>query len=212
MKTENPSNLPAQTSGSAGQSIVMNHTYWAVAVGLIPIPFVDVAGVTALQLEMIKQLCKQYGIDFNEVQSKSLIGTQIAAAASNFLARLGTSALKSLPLVGSAVGSASTAVLSGASTYALGQVFLNHLDGGGTLANFDLSSVKKLYEEKVEEGKEYAKQMAEKAKESMKEEKQKAADKLKEMKEKVEKKLIPEAEYENLLAKIWGMFLKKEKE
>jgi thiamine pyrophosphate-dependent acetolactate synthase large subunit-like protein len=44
-------------------------------------------------------------------------------------------------------------VLSGASTYALGEVFKKHFETGGTFLDFDPSRLKKFYQEKFEKGK-----------------------------------------------------------
>jgi len=48
------------------------------------------------------------------------------------------------------------AVLSGGSTYALGEVFKKHFETGGTLLDFDPGRLKKFYDEKFEKGKDVA--------------------------------------------------------
>ena len=43
--------------------IIKRHVYWAIGAGLIPIPAADIAAVTAIQLDMLKQVCSFYDID-----------------------------------------------------------------------------------------------------------------------------------------------------
>lgn len=132
--------------------IVNNHILWAMGAGAIPFPIVDVGVLTLVQLSMMKQLCRIYDVDYSRRVSKSLI----TALVGNTLIRVGAIATKLVPGYGYVVGSISLAILSGASTYALGQVFVNHLEGGNDLLNFDVDKAKEMYEREFERGKEYA--------------------------------------------------------
>jgi len=130
-------------------ALIRNNMIYATALGLIPIPWVDLVAVTAVQVNMIKSICDEYDIDFNESAAK----TFITALAGSTFAKLGASLIKSIPVVGSFVGGASMAVLSGASTYAIGKVFKKHFDEGGDLSNFNVDSWRKFYEDMFSEGK-----------------------------------------------------------
>jgi uncharacterized protein (DUF697 family) len=137
--------------------IIRNNMIYATALGLIPIPWVDVVAVTAVQLNMIKSICDEYDIDFSEAAAK----TFITALAGSTFARLGASLIKSIPVVGTFVGGASMAVLSGASTYAIGKVFKKHFEEGGDLNNFNVDSWRKFYEDMFQEGKQEAQKVEE---------------------------------------------------
>lgn len=132
--------------------IIQNHTLWAMGAGAVPLPVLDVAAVTMVQLDMLKQLSRVYGVDYNESFGKNLI----SAIAGSTLARIGASLIKGIPGIGSILGGVSMVILSGASTYAMGRVFVNHFEGGGSLFDFDINLGKKVYEEEFEKGKEYA--------------------------------------------------------
>jgi len=67
--------------------------------------------------------------------------------------------IKFIPGVGSVLGGVTLAILSGGSTYALGEVFKKHFETGGTFLDFDPSRLKKYYDEQFEKGKEMAKKM-----------------------------------------------------
>jgi hypothetical protein len=75
------------------------------------------------------------------------------------LARMGARVVKLIPGVGSVLGGVTLAVLSGASTYALGEVFKKHFETGGTFLDFDVERLKKFYNEKFEKGKQVAEEL-----------------------------------------------------
>lgn len=137
---------------SHADTIIRNHMIWSMGAGFIPVPIADFFAVSAVQLDMIRQLCKVYNIDFKQTQGKALI----TALTGSSLARIGARAIKFIPGVGSVLGGVTLAVLSGASTYALGEVFKKHFETGGTFLDFDVERLKKFYNEKFEKGKEMA--------------------------------------------------------
>ena len=128
---------------------------WSMGAGFIPVPLVDFFAVGAIQLDMIRQLSKIYEVNFKETEGKAVI----SALTGSGLARIGARAVKFIPGVGSVLGGVTLAVLSGASTYALGEVFKKHFETGGTFLDFDPSRLKKYYDEKFEKGKQMAKEM-----------------------------------------------------
>lgn len=144
----------SDTKDSAN-SIIKNHMIWSMGAGFIPVPIADFFAVSAIQLDMIRQLCKLYEIDFKETEGKAIITSLTGSG----LARLGARAIKVIPGVGSVLGGVTLAVLSGASTYALGEVFKTHFETGGTFLDFDPDRLKKYYNEKFEKGKEMARDM-----------------------------------------------------
>ncbi|MEM1123285.1 MAG: SHOCT domain-containing protein, partial [Bacteroidota bacterium] len=115
----------------------------------------DIFAVSALQLDMIRQLCRVYDVDFQETQGKALVTSLTSSA----LARIGAgSVIKLIPGLGSFIGGATVSVFAGASTYALGEVFKKHFASGGTILDFDPDRLRKYYKEKFEKGKKVAKQ------------------------------------------------------
>ena len=135
-------------------TIIRNHVIWSMGASfLIPIPIADVFAVSALQLDMIRQLSRVYDIDFAETQGKAII----TSLTSSTLARAGArSLIKLVPGIGTLIGGVTVSIFNGASTYALGEVFKRHFDSGGTILDFDTERLKKLYKEKFEKGKKVA--------------------------------------------------------
>jgi uncharacterized protein (DUF697 family) len=136
-----------------GDEIIRNHTGWAVAAGLIPVPLADYFAVSGIQLDMLRKLSELYQVDFSEDKGKA----SIAMLAGAGFARMFTGFAKAIPGVGTLIGGVSTAVASGASTYALGEVFQRHYEGGGTLLEgTDVNVIKTWYQEALNRGKELA--------------------------------------------------------
>jgi uncharacterized protein (DUF697 family) len=136
--------------------IIRNHMYSAFGLGLIPLPLVDLAAITAVQLNLIRKLAKLYDIPFSKDKVKniltSLIGGTVPAATGMPLASLA----KAVPIVGYSIGAISTSVIASASTYAVGHVFNRHFASGGTFLTFDTEKVKYYYGTMFKKGKETA--------------------------------------------------------
>lgn len=131
-------------------SIIRNHIIWSMGAGFIPILMADVFAVSALQLDMIRQMCKIYDVEFQEVQGKAIVTSLTSSA----LARVTAGRLvKLIPGIGSWIGGMAVSSFAGASTYALGEVFKKHFSSGGTILDFDIDRLHKFYKEKFEKGK-----------------------------------------------------------
>ena len=180
-------------------SIIKNHMIWSMGAGLIPVPVVDMFAVSAIQLDMIRQLATLYDIDFKQTEGKA----RITALTGTGLARLGARAVKFIPGVGSVLGGVTMAVLSGATSYALGEAFKKHFETGGTMLDFDPARFKKYYDEKFEKGKEIAKDMQKQQEKAQNNASASSlVDKIKELAEMKEKGLINDEEFEALKKKI----------
>jgi uncharacterized protein (DUF697 family) len=152
--------MSKQSQSSMADGVIDSHVLWAMGAGAIPIPFLDTAVVTAIQLNMFKELCMIYQADYNESFGKNLISSITGST----LATLGASAIKAIPIVGSLLGSVPMVVLSGASTYGMGQVFKKHLEIGGFMSNFSFENAQKIYNDAFEKGKGYAQDLWSQAK------------------------------------------------
>jgi len=136
-------------------AMIKNHMVWSMSAGFIPVPFADMLAVTAIQLDMVRSLARIYEVEFKESQGKALI-TSLAGSG---VARLSANAVKFFPGVGTLLGGLTMSALSGASTYAVGEVFKKHFQTGGTFLDFDPERLRKLYKEKFEKGKKMAREM-----------------------------------------------------
>lgn len=132
--------------------IIQNHVLYSMGLGIIPIPLVDIAAVTATQLDMLSQIGGVHGKNFSDISGKSFIASTAGAT----FARLGASFIKAIPGIGSLLGGVSMSIMSGASTYAIGQVSHRFFRDGLELEDIDADLAKSIYEEEFEKGKKVA--------------------------------------------------------
>ncbi len=137
----------------AAEQVIKQHVIWAAGAGLVPVPIVDFVAVTAIQVDLIRQLCTLHGASYEEASGKMWVGALTGGA----IARIGASALKAIPGIGSILGGLSMSIASGASTWGVGQVVNKHLAAGGTLTDLNVEKAKQQYEAEYERGKEVAK-------------------------------------------------------
>ncbi len=135
------------------RKVIKNYMWWSMGAGLIPVPFVDLVAISGVQLKMLAEVSKVYGVEFNENRGKALIGSLVGYLVPTGLAcgAVG-SLLKAIPVVGSIMGLPSMVAFCGASTYALGRVFVQHFASGGTFLTFDPATVKEHFEREYQEG------------------------------------------------------------
>lgn len=184
-------------------TIIRNHIAWSMGASfLVPIPIADIFAVGALQLDMIRQLCRAYGVPFSETQGKAIV----SALTSSTLAKAGArSLIKLVPGLGTLIGGITVSIFNGASTYALGEVFKRHFETGGTILDFDVEGLKNMYKEKFEKGKEVAKDINQEMPEKEAPEKAtEMVDKLKELAALKEQGVLTEEEFTEMKKKLFN--------
>lgn len=158
------------------REIIKEHVLFSMGAGLIPLFILDIIAITAIQMDMIRQLCRHYSVDYQETKGKAIT----AALTGSTLGRLAGygigSALKVIPGLGSLLGGVTLSVAAGASTYALGQVFATHFQTGGSIFDLDPEAFKEFYNEQMERGKALVKKWQEERKAAGKTEKPQTED------------------------------------
>lgn len=139
------------------EDVINIHWKFAMVAGAMPIPIVDVALVTGVQLDMLSKIADIYGIDFNQERGKSIA---LALVGTSF-GRLGASAIKAIPGVGTILGISSQVIIAGATTYAVGKVFQEHFQSNGNLENFDVKKMESEFTRFFNIGKEKSKKAKE---------------------------------------------------
>jgi uncharacterized protein (DUF697 family) len=127
----------AENREQTASKLVDNFALWAGAAGLIPIPFVDLAAIGGLQLQMVRRLSEIYGVPFSENSGKALIASLAGASIPTSSAIGAASVLKAIPFIGTVVTAFALPALSGGATYAIGKAFMQHFASGGTFLDFN---------------------------------------------------------------------------
>jgi uncharacterized protein (DUF697 family) len=152
--------------------MIKKHMWMSMGAGLIPILGLDLAAVSGVQLKMLAAISKIYGIPFQESLGKATIASLAGYVLPHAMSYswMG-SMLKLVPVVGVLAGAPAMALFAGAYTWALGKVFIQHFESGGTFLNFDTEKVKEHFRAQLEEGRKMAAtaEMAEMAEQTKKE-------------------------------------------
>lgn len=141
----------------AAQKIIRRHMLFSAGLGFIPFPIIDAAAILGNQVLMINDISDLYRVPFKKHLVKSFIGSLVS--------NLGTIGfVKFIPGLGSFLGGATVSAGATAATYALGKIFVQHFDQGGTLLNFDPVKSRKYFQQLHEEGKAAAESLEEEKK------------------------------------------------
>ena len=126
---------------------VKDYAWWSAAAGLVVVPLLDLVAVSGVQLKMLVEVSKIYGVPFEENRVKAIVAALTGFAVPHALAfgTLGALFL-AYPLVAPAM-----ALFSGASAWAMGKVFIQHFESGGTFLDFEPERVKAYYREQLDE-------------------------------------------------------------
>ncbi len=139
---------------AAAEAVVNKYIPWSMGAGFVPVPLADIAAITGVQLKMLAEISKIYGVEFSENRGKSIVFSLLGGVGSlSIAAGVFGSVVKAIPGFGSMLGAATLPVVAGGITYATGKVFIQHFESGGTFLNFDSLEAKKVFAEKFEEGK-----------------------------------------------------------
>ena len=110
---------------------------WSAVAGTIPVPFVDLAAVGGVQIQMLRRISQIYDVPFSENRGKVLIAS-LAGSMIPATSVIGAASMaKSVPIIGMAVSAIAMPALSAGATYAIGMAFTQHFASGGTLLDFD---------------------------------------------------------------------------
>jgi uncharacterized protein (DUF697 family) len=148
------------TQKSTAEAIVSKYLPWTMGVGFVPSALLIAAGVVGIQIKMVSEIAKVYGVPFSENRAKSIVISLLGGIAPAGLGGVVGGLLASIPFVGGWILPATMPLLAGASTYAVGKIFVQHFESGGTFLSFDSVQAKELFAERFEEGKAQASKVA----------------------------------------------------
>ncbi|MGB5735141.1 MAG: DUF697 domain-containing protein [Thiohalocapsa sp.] len=139
---------------ATAEHLLRQYVLGGMAIGFIPIPVVDLAALLGLQLKMLHSLAGVYDIEFKADLGRSAIASLLGSAVPTSLSPTVAASLgKLIPGIGQTLSSGSAAILNGASTYAVGKVFIQHFAAGGTFLTFDPEAVRDFFLTQLREGK-----------------------------------------------------------
>lgn len=127
---------------SEAHRAIRKYTLVSVAIGIIPVPMLDLTLLTGLQLDMLHSLSRRYEVPFYRELATSIVSVLVSDVVLFSTATPFASLIKIIPVLGQVAGAVSMGTLSGATTYATGKVFIQHFESGGTFLDFDPEKAK----------------------------------------------------------------------
>jgi uncharacterized protein (DUF697 family) len=126
--------------------IIRRNAGWAFGGGILPIPVVDMMVVSGFQLKMLNELSKLYGVPFSANAAKNIVSALLGSLLPSGFAHGATGyVLRSVPVVGPLLGALVMPAFSSAATWAIGRVFVQHFESGGTFLDFDPVKVREYF-------------------------------------------------------------------
>ena len=202
-----------QLINNEAKEAIKNHVLYSMGAGMIPIFIIDIIAITAIQLDMIKQLCVLYHVDYSETHGKALASSLTGTTLSRLAGYTISSALKVIPGIGTLMGGVTLSVTAGATTYSLGMVFAMHFQSGGNLLNLDPEVFRDFYNEQMDKGKAIVKKWKEenKKEEEHSEENEDLLKKLKDAEKLLKSGALTQEEFDIIKERLLQQFMKKNK-
>lgn len=139
---------------SRADSTIRNHTGFAMAAAVIPVPIADLGAITLVETDMLRALTKIYGLKWSDGFGKQAVGI---AAAVTIGTGIWASVLKFIPGMGTMFGGTIQMTIAGTVCYALGKAYQKHLETGGEV--FDKETFEAEMKGHMKEGKKVAKDL-----------------------------------------------------
>jgi uncharacterized protein (DUF697 family) len=145
------------TKAQLARDQIKKHMLGAMAVALIPVPVLDLAAVAGVQIKMLAAMSKIYDVPFKQNRARNIIAALVGSfGASAMGTGLVASAVKLIPVVGQLGGAVAMPLVAGAATYAVGKVFVQHFESGGTFLDFDPEKTREYFAQQLREGQKVA--------------------------------------------------------
>jgi len=132
---------------------IKRYMWLAGGASLIPVPWVDFAAVGGVELKALADVSATYGVPFNRSRGKAIIASLVGFVLPHAFAygAIGCM-LKTIPVVGTLAGAPAMAGFCAAYTWAMGRVFIQHFEAGGTFLDFNPDEVREYFRAQFAEG------------------------------------------------------------
>ncbi len=128
---------------AAARSTVKYYAAWSFGAGLVAIPIVELMLIVGVQIQMLRKLSDIYGVKCSEHAVRNVLMALLGGLAAETIgAGIAMPIARAIPGIGSLVGLIVMPAFAVASTVAVGEVFVQHFEKGGTFLDFKPSSVR----------------------------------------------------------------------
>ena len=149
-----PELTEAEHRQAKARSLIKKYAAVSAGLGLIPVPGLDIASVSSAQYALIRDLAELYGYQSSKEHIRVILGSLLGGALPVAVTATGIgSIVKSVPFVGTITGMVLMPSLAAASTLAVGRVFSQHFESGGTLLDFNVDKMREYFKTEFESAK-----------------------------------------------------------
>ena len=120
----------------AARAIVERHANLSAVGGIIPLPILNIAGITAIVVRMVRKLSKLYGVPFERNRARTIVIGLIGGVMPTGLGTVASSTLMLFLPGTNLIGLAVSSVAASACARGIGQMFIEHFENGSTLIDF----------------------------------------------------------------------------
>ena len=133
---------------------IKNHVIAAMGVALVPSFFIELSGVTGIEVSLIMDLANIYGFPIPNrlIAYKILLSLILTLGPLYLIIRL-RPAIKMVPVAGQAAYFGLVSFTNAATVYAIGKIFQLHFESGGKLLSKDNSVLRRIFKQQYENGK-----------------------------------------------------------
>lgn len=136
------------------KSVIKKYAAVSAGLGFIPVPVLDMASVSSAQYAMIRDIAEIYGFETSKEHLRIIVGSVLGGSLPVALAAAGGGSLvKSIPFLGTIAGAILVPALASAATIALGRVFAEHFEAGGTLLDLNAEKLRSHFRSEFEAAK-----------------------------------------------------------
>lgn len=133
--------------------IVKRNMLWSAGAGVLPVPMLELVAITAVEVKLIKELAEHYKIPFRNDLAKAAVLSLVGSLGSVTLGKMiAFSSMRAIPVFGQLVALVAVPGMAAAITYAIGKVFIAHFEAGGTLLDFNPSSMRDYFRAQYGDG------------------------------------------------------------
>lgn len=153
-----------ETKEKQALRLTRHYALWSMGGGMIPVIGIDIAAIIAVQIKLVREMSKVYGLEFKENRAKTVVTSLIGSLG---IIPIGTgllfSAIKIIPIIGPLAATIALPISAGAVTFATGKAFIAHFESGGTFLNCNVAKMKAGYRRTFVEGKSVMQKVAQEA-------------------------------------------------
>jgi len=135
------------------ERVIRRNMWWSAGAGLLPVPMVEFAAITAVQVKLIKELADLYDTPFRKDGAKAAVVSLVGGLGSVALGKtVAWSSLRYIPVIGLPVAALSLSGVAAGVTWAVGKVFTSHFELGGTMLDFDAEKMREHFKQEFANG------------------------------------------------------------